>query len=621
MTTVPKICAIVLLLQLAQGANASNLRVSSVNLEEAPETDGFVISFDIGWDRSWRNDVNWDAAWVFVKYKTASSAAPDTLDDLETFELRPDWPPLLDRGLLPPELKRSLKYKGYNLQQVTLETLEKGSMWEMRVQQQGVWRQETFERTYLLEADDSTLDFSSLTWQHVDVIGGAAQPEGTVVEDVEDKKGVFIYRSEDGEGRFEAKRIQLLWDLDPTTMPSSPDTIDVWVFGIEMVFVPSGPFWIGDPDCSIDSGPTACFYDFAEGSGAYYVEAEGATIPVCEKGDGDVTPVCYGTSSTGASGDRMGPIPSTFPKGVDAFYAMKYEMTQQQYSNFLNTLPSVFALQNRYPYVGEGQQGSRLTVYFTPSGASTLALQSDRADNWVAWIDNAAFIDWAALRPMTELEFEKACRGPGEPVASEYAWGNSSYVSSAGRIVGPELPYSVPSVNGNVNINDNSFIGGDGGQGPLPGDGFVLPRGKYQDALLPPGEATFVYQPNDEPVLKRKPLPYGLGFRELEGRSYYGLMQMSGNLWEMTVTVGTEEGRKFQAVNGDGQVTYAGNSNVPEWPKRGAFGMGFRGGSWLAGTDSGQVASRYQAANAYPVRSPDFGLRAVRSVSRTKESE
>ena len=36
-----------------------------------------------------------------------------------------------------------------------------------------------------------------------------------------------------------------------------------------------------------------------------------------------------------------------------------------------------------------------------------------------------AFADWAGLRSMTELEYEKACRGPLEPVAGEYAFGTN----------------------------------------------------------------------------------------------------------------------------------------------------------------------------------------------------
>ncbi len=51
----------------------------------------------------------------------------------------------------------------------------------------------------------------------------------------------------------------------------------------------------------------------------------------------------------------------------------------------------------------------------------------DRACNRVLWHDGATYADWAGLRPMTELECEKACRGPVYPVTGEYAWGNTTF--------------------------------------------------------------------------------------------------------------------------------------------------------------------------------------------------
>ena len=41
------------------------------------------------------------------------------------------------------------------------------------------------------------------------------------------------------------------------------------------------------------------------------------------------------------------------------------------------------------------------------------------------------YLDWAGLRPMTELEYEKICRGPSAPVAGEYAWGSTTIGTNA----------------------------------------------------------------------------------------------------------------------------------------------------------------------------------------------
>ena len=42
------------------------------------------------------------------------------------------------------------------------------------------------------------------------------------------------------------------------------------------------------------------------------------------------------------------------------------------------------------------------------------------------WQDLTSYLDWSGLRPMTEFEYEKACRGTLNPVAYEYPWGNNS---------------------------------------------------------------------------------------------------------------------------------------------------------------------------------------------------
>ena len=626
--------AIVLLSQLIQCAYASDVRVRNVNLTQSGEPDEYLISFDVGWDGSWRHATYWDAAWVFVKHKARHDLAADgVLQALESLKLDRGLIGPLDRGIVPQGVDFLLRRKGVDIRDVTVKPIVSGKRWKIEVQRHGIWRRGLFRETFLLEqADGGSLAASVVRWAHVDVVGHSAPPEATV-ENVADKKGVFIFRSDQGEGPVSFRNVELRAKLDPDGVIGK--RIDIWVFAIEMVHIPKGPFWVGDPRCQQKNGPEGCFYDYSKRNNkdgsintAYKIETEDVEIPVCEDGDGDVAPLCYGTSHTGEAGDGEGPIPSTFPKGVEAFYAMKYELTQQQYSDFLNTLTtSIFALQNRFPYVGSGgQEGSRLTLFYTPSGGWTQALQPSRAYNWVAWVDNAAYMDWAALRPMTELEFEKVSRGTVDPRPREYAWGSSSYLNPAGRIAGPELPFESPSVNGNVNIGTNTFIGGEGGQGPVAGDAFELPRGQFHDAILPSGAATFELQtplagqspgPSDaKPLkLKKSSLPFGLEERAVEGRSYYGLMNLSGNLWEMTISVGSKEGREFQACHGDGEVTTSGAADVPTWPSRGALGIGFRGGSWLAGPSSGQVANRYQAANAYPVRSPDFGLRAVRSVS------
>lgn len=52
---------------------ANNLRVENIALTGQNTTDDYtMVQFDISWDNSWRDIVNWDAAWVFAKYQISN---------------------------------------------------------------------------------------------------------------------------------------------------------------------------------------------------------------------------------------------------------------------------------------------------------------------------------------------------------------------------------------------------------------------------------------------------------------------------------------------------------------------------------------------------------------------
>ncbi|MFN9916944.1 MAG: hypothetical protein ACK53L_30425, partial [Pirellulaceae bacterium] len=78
---------------------------------------------------------------------------------------------------------------------------------------------------------------------------------------------------------------------------------------------------------------------------------------------------------------------------------------------------------------------SRNSVSWT-SGDATLpdrgggATYTGVAMNFISWADVTAYLDWSGLRPMSELEYEKAGRGPNAAVAGEYAWGSTSLTNA-----------------------------------------------------------------------------------------------------------------------------------------------------------------------------------------------
>jgi len=68
---------LVLLLGFGHHALANNIIVSNVNITGQNPIDDFsMITFDVSWENSWRTSTlesNWDAAWIFVKFRLSGS--------------------------------------------------------------------------------------------------------------------------------------------------------------------------------------------------------------------------------------------------------------------------------------------------------------------------------------------------------------------------------------------------------------------------------------------------------------------------------------------------------------------------------------------------------------------
>ena len=172
--------------------------------------------------------------------------------------------------------------------------------------------------------------------------------------------------------------------------------------------------------------------------------------------------------------------------------------------------------------LGECSNLSRVGTDYAANAASGDAILNGSGDgewtamNYIHWMDWAAFCDWAALRPMTELEFEKGARGPAPAVVAEYAWGTTGTTAAVSVLLtAAETVFG--SGNGLANINAAGVAG------PVR-SGFA---------------ATSSTSSN----------------RVTSGGSYYGAMDMSGNLYELTVAIGNSTGRAFKGTHGDGNLT------------------------------------------------------------------
>jgi formylglycine-generating enzyme required for sulfatase activity len=460
-------------------ANANNIAISNVSITGQDNAQKFkLIQFDISWDNAWlvnSGPNNWDAAWVFVKYRSKA-------DNTNTWH------------------HATLHYVNGT-----------GS------------------------GDGHTEPLNSNISSSNDTGSGGAH-------------GVFIHRTNLGQGTVNYTGVRLRWNYGVDGLGDG-DNVELCVMGIEMVYVPQGSFVVGS-----GGGETGAFYTHPTTTQPYQINSE----------DAITVGIGLGNLYYAASGDQQGPIPAGFPKGYNATYCMKYEITQSQYVAFLNrltytqqvtrtavspTLPAGTAAmttstlwRNGIEIMTQGVANMTPAVYacdFTDDGNyDQLNDGQSIACNYLSWADVAAYLDWAALRPMTELEYEKAGRGNQAPVANEYAWGNTSITGATG-ITNPGSNNEIANAGANCTYNG-------GVQGPMR-------SGTFAQALTT---------------------------RVLSGASYYGIMELSGNLWERPVTVGDPFGRFFSGNNGDGDLSPAGNANTLLWPAFNAVGAGFRGGSW-----------------------------------------
>jgi formylglycine-generating enzyme required for sulfatase activity len=266
-------------------------------------------------------------------------------------------------------------------------------------------------------------------------------------------------------------------------------------------------------------------------------------------------------------------------------------VTQEQWRNFFNSLPTTGSARTNRDITSSTSSGKnsdslvdRNNISWDSSLLSNSATLPDRnspngetycnvAMSYLSWDDMLAYLDWAGLRPMTELEYEKACRGTVTPVSGEYAWGTTNVtgatgLSNAGKVT------EVPS-NSGANVAYDGLV-----SGPVRVGSFAS-------------------------------LNYGGASRELSGGSYYGVMEMSGNVSEFAVTLGDSTGRAYTGAHGDGSLASTGASNVTAWPTTAGFGR--RGGHWNGSGTLLTTSDRFTASESISLRAKARGGRGVRA--------
>jgi len=498
---------------------ANNLTITNVG---TPTTT--TVTFTITWDNSWRNATNYDALWVFVKKQVCGGAT-----------------------------------SGFDHADLS-----------------------TTASTHTITNTSTTL----------------------TVTPTSDGKGVFIYRTANGLGNVTAETVTL-------TIASAYviATTNMQVFGIEMVNVglngAAETFSVGDGTFGVASASPNTRYSLGSdhqwngnccgseaGSGsprsianenamaAGHVRNDGVTIACNCAGDGSIT---YHPA-----------LAAGFPKGYAAFYCMKYEISQSQWVAFLNvgnssvqsahtavaptSVTGTWAMYNNGSANGNilNRNGIRIQTAATAAAIAVYACDFDAdaiynettdgldiACNYLSWDDLKAYLDWAALRPMTELEFEKASRGPTVPVKSEYAWGNTTITTATTAAI--------------TNSGQNSEVSSTTGTGLCASTGGA-------SASLGPFRCGFAAT--------------GITTRQLAGASYYGIMDLSANVWEQCIVVGSWTNPIyyitpiFTGVLGDGNLDNSGLENVTNWGAGEPKYSIVRGGNWEYTTNTLYLSDR-----------------------------
>ena len=289
-----------------------------------------------------------------------------------------------------------------------------------------------------------------------------------------------------------------------------------------------------------------------------------------------------------------GTLQANYPTGFNSFYVMKYEISQEQWVRFLNKLEYnqqklrtigdqldgltvgryVYGTSNRNGItIGSRDNGAIVFVNNLTDDMNNEFAQTDDgqtvACNYLSPADMLAYADWCGLRPLSEMEYEKMSRPPYPevPLLREWAGGApADIVQPAGNSLANArtAQEKINTNNGRkVNVNAGGSLGG------------PVRVGCTAENAASRTEA---------------------------GASFWGILDLSGNLSEIYYACTNGHGRNFSdvlAAHGDGMLVAnstaatAGNTdmNPGYWPQT-ANSFILRGGNFQSNNSELAVSDR-----------------------------
>ncbi len=540
-----------LVLSLVMSLATSCLLASNVKVDSVSVVDDSTLRFKISWENSWKVTAppsNHDAVWIFIKRAECSSPT--------------DWQHTF------VSMNKTRHYAGSPL--------------------------EPYCDTFSVKPSGYTEKVSA---------------------------GLFLRRSSVGSGNI--SNVEVKVRLKGITS----NNYNFSVFALEMVWINTEGFYLGDNQSGATGNGSYKCWGTSNGTAAYgpYYVGNNNAISVANT-SGNLWAQADGSTSITA-----GTIPATYPKGYLGFYCMKNEMTQQMLADFFNYAPQqtyttywnsnniAFKTSNSYgqELVSSGWGNVKFKYPFrsallgdTLSGSSSPWRKFNylNGTNFSVFILAWTILDWCGLRPMTELEYEKICRGPKIPIQKEYAWGTASVTAFR-----PSNPTAYPPGPDTLNFGTIS---------------------ETHRTNLGFGYGIAVSNKNADETGK----VYRSGFaaktgtdRTASGASYYGVMDMTGNAGEFVAVVyqGGQSGTYGLTGNnngscgavttyanvyydvGDGLLTAGGTANQYSWNAWICYnGQGYRN---FYGVKGGSILySRwFNSGNATNVSSFTGGLHPV----------